>query len=391
MNSNTAKDKWQRRLVRSGYFFGAVLLHLIAIVMLATWIIFRAPEVQSDATFVQTNVRPPPPPAPPPPAGGDSVSSLEPSVQVAPPPVAISVVTTAAPSNFAIKSVNVKIPNLPSTFTPPAGSGLSGSGAPGEGSGAGSPFGTSESSGNPMMVGFLYDIKQTRDGQPTGLDPGAYEKKVLEFINSDWDPGVLRDFYKSPKPLNTTSIFIPIIKSEDGPKAFGVENEVKPNEYVVWYKVKAAPPEEGTYRFVGTADDILFIRVNHKTVLDGTDYGIDKELRSQEKSFQMTNFHGTFPNNENFWISLPFQASPSEPVDIDILIGEQPGGHSDYFVFIQKDDKDYPKQSNESPLLPIFQLDAKRVVPKGEPMTFPPFGDPEPWTAVAPDNATDNP
>ena len=233
--------------------------------------------------------------------------------------------------------------------------------------------------------------RRSCSGSASGLDTGAFEKRILQFIHEDWDPGVLRDFYKSPKPLNTTSIFIPIIKAEDGPKAFGVENEVKPNEYVVWYKVKAAPPEDGTYRFVGTADDILFVRVNHKTVLDGTDYGIDKDLRKLETSIEMTNFNPTFPNNGEFWISLPFHASPADPVDIDILIGEQPGGRSDYFLYIQKDDEEYKKQSNGSPLLPIFQLDAKPVVPKGEPMTFPPFADPAPWTAVAPDDNGANP
>jgi hypothetical protein len=264
----------------------------------------------------------------------------------------------------------------------PAGSGLSGHNAPGEQVGAGSPFGSATNGGGHQFEGFLYDLKQTRDGQATNMDPGLYEQKILEFVNSNWSEGVFRDYYKSSKSLSTPSIFVPIINADDGPKAFGVEGEVKPNMYCVLYKVTATPPEDGTYHFVGTADDILFVRVNGKTVLDGTDYGIDRDLRAKEKSFEMTNFHGTFPNNEQFWVGLPFHVSAHESVDIEVLVGEEPGGKSDYFLFIQRDESTYEKQSNGSPLLPVFQLDDKPIHPTAEPMSFPPFAPtPEPWSA----------
>jgi len=381
------RDKWQGRLIRSGYFIGAMLLHLILFLLLATWVIFRAPPVQVDATnFQQVAVKPPPPPAPPPPAGGDAVSELEPTVQVVPPPSVTSILSSTAPSAFMVPAVKVKMPSMPTSMAPPASSGLNNSGgAPGSGAGAGSPFGTSASSGAPQLEGYLYDLKQTASGAPTNLDPGGYEHKIMEFINSDWNESVLRDFYKSPKPLSTSAIFIPVINAADGPAAFGVENEVKPNEYCVLYKVTASPPQDGTYHFVGTADDILFVRVNHKTVLDGTDYGIDKPLRGTEQSFEMTNFNPTFPNNGNFWIGTPFHVSAGETIDIEVLIGEQPGGRSDYFLYIMRDeDKDtYQKQSNGSPLLPIFQLDSKPIQPKGEPGSWPPFAlPPQPWTAA---------
>ncbi len=363
---------------------GAVLFHLILLLMFSTWIIFRAPTPPADnASFQAVKVAPPPPPpAPPAASGGEVVNDFEPSVQMAAPPTVPTIVATTSPSTFAIKSVKVTIPNLPPSSSAAAvGTGMSGHDNPGQESGAGSPFGTSSSSGAPELTGYLYDLKQTRDGQPTNMDSGKYEHTILDFINSDWDESVLKDFYKSSKPLSTASIFVPVINAEDGPKAFGVENEVKPNLYVVLYKVTATPPQPGTYHFVGTADDILFVRVNHKTVLDGTDYGIDRELRDKEKSFQMTNFNPTFPNNANFWVGLPFQVSAGESVDIEILIGEEPGGKSDYFVFYQRDDETYEKQSNGSPLLPIFQLDSKPVKPNSEPMSFPPSATtPEPWT-----------
>jgi hypothetical protein len=379
------KALWQARFVRSGYFLGAVLLHLALFVMLATWIVFKAPVVHDDtATFLPAAAKPPPPPAPPPPAGGDAVNNFEPTVQVTPPPVAPSMVTTTAPSSFSVNSVKVSIPNMPASIAPPAGSGLSGHSAPGQASGAGTPFGSSDSSGAPEFQGFLYDLKQTRDHADTGMDPGMFHNKISQFVAANWNADLLRTYYKSPKPLNTTSIFIPVINAADGPKAFGVQNEVKPNMYVVWYKVSAAPQQEGTYHFVGVGDDILVVRVNGKTVLDGCDFAVDDELRKKEKSINMTNFNPTFGGNADFWIGTPFHVSAGENADIDVLIGEEPGGKSDYFLYIQRDQDTYQTQSNGSPLLPIFQLDPNPIKPSGEDKSYPPFATtPEPWTAAA--------
>ncbi len=65
------------------------------------------------------------------------------------------------------------------------------------------------------------------------------------------------------------------------------------------------------------------------------------------------------------------------------LIGEEPGGKSDYFLYIQRDESTYEKQSNGSPLLPVFQLDANPIQPAGAPRSYPPFAAPIPWEASA--------
>jgi hypothetical protein len=391
VKTSPRKDLWQGRFVRSGYFLGAVLLHLALFVMLATWIVFHAPAVKDDSTFLPTTAKPPPPPAPPPPAGGDAVNNFEPTVQVTPPPVAPSMVTTTAPSSFSVDAVKVDIPNLPSTAAPPSGSGLSGHSAPGSSAGSGSPFGSSDSGGTPELQGFLYDLKQTRDHADSGMDPGKFHNKVAEFVAGNWNSDLLRTYYKSPKALNTTSIFVPVINAEDGPKAFGVQNEVKPNMYLVWYKVTAAPQQDGTYHFVGVGDDILVVRVNGKTVLDGCDFAVNDAIRQKETNIQMTNFNPTFGDNGNFWIGTPFHVSAGENVDIEVLIGEEPGGKSDYFLFIKRDEDTYQTQSNGSPLLPVFQLDNNPLKPASEDKSFPPFATtPEPWQASAKSNDLSN-
>ena len=378
--STAEKDRWQQRLVRSGYLVGAILFHIILFVLVATWIVFRPPAADQSATFLPTSVRPPLPPAPPPPSGGEAANDFEPSVDVSPPQAVASIITSPTMSSFSVKSVKVSIPNVPSSSTPPSGTGLSGQNAPGDQTGAGSPFGSSDDSGTAELQGYLYDLKQTRDQTPTGMDPNGYHGKIRDFVAANWDPEVLRPYYKARKPLSTSSIFIPIINAADGPKAFGVENEVQPDMYCIWYKVTAAPPVEGTYHFVGIGDDILVVRVNGTTVLDGCNIPVTDELRSKQKTINMVDFDPTYPPNGDFQIGTPFHLGAGEQADIDVLIGEEPGGKSDYFLFIQRDEDTYQSQSNGSPLLPIFRLNSTPIHPKGEPRSFPPYATTsDPW------------
>ena len=389
-DSKFDKAEWQRRLVKSGYFFGAVLLHLILFAMIATLIIFRAPVPPSDtANFTAAQVKIAPPPAPPPPSGGSTPSDADPTFTPSAPAAAPSLLTTASTSTFSVKSVTTKLPNLPPSLTDKAGSnGGAPGGGTGSGAGGGSPFGSPQDSGTPQLVGYLYDLKQTSGRQATPkMDPGAYHKKLKEFVGSGWNPGVLSDFYKAKNALNASAIFIPTLKAELGPKAFGVEKEVQPDMYCIWYKCTAAPTQDGTYHFVGGGDDVIAARVNGKTVFDGcsTD-SIWADREKEEKNFEMTNFNPTFPGNK-FWIGKAFHVNAGEMVDIDVLIGEQPGGRSNYFLLIQRDEDldSYAKQSNGSPLLPIFQLDSNVIKPQGEPQSYPPVAPtPVPWTPGKP-------
>jgi hypothetical protein len=378
-------DKLQNSLIRSGYFVGAVLLHVVVFFMVATWIVFKAPAVHDDSTFLSTSVTPPPPPPPAPPAasGGDAVNNFEPAAQATPAPAMPSIVVTSNASAFSVNAVAVAIPNLPAATAPPSGSGLSGHDTPGQQAGAGSPFGSAATGGATQLEGYLYDLKQTPDGKPTNMDPGLYHQKIRDFVANDWDPSLLHSYYQCATPLHASSIFIPVINADDGPKAFGVEKEVKPNMYCVLYKVTAAPSQDGTYHFIGTGDDILLVRVNHRTMLDACDRPATDELRQKEATVTMTNFNPTWPDNGIFKIGPAFHVSANEAVDIEVLIGEEPGGRSDYFLFIEREESTYDKQSNGTPLWPIFQLDPKPIHPVSEAQSFPPFSaTPEPWEAV---------
>ncbi|HEX4140192.1 MAG TPA: hypothetical protein VHY09_07575, partial [Candidatus Methylacidiphilales bacterium] len=322
------------RVKRAGYLVCAILLHLVVFSLIATWVVFRAIQPPEDATTFHAIKIPTPPQQPPAPAGGESANAMEPTVDNTPPTSTPTVISTPVSVSFTVNAAKPTLPNLPAAVSVPTGSALAGHDTSGDAHGSGSVFGTEEGSASSQFEGYLYDLKQTDDRKPTGMDPGGYHNKIAQFIANDWDPGVLRPYYKANKALHTSSIFIPIIDANDGPRDFGVQNEVQPRMYCVWYKVTAAPPEDGTYHFVGTADDIMLVRVNHHTVLDGSDRTVDKAVRDKQTSFNMTNFDPTFGPNGDFWIGTPFHVSAHESVDIEVLIGEEPGGKSDYFLFI---------------------------------------------------------
>jgi len=376
---------WQRRLMKSVFFVGALLFHLLLFLMFATWVVFNAPEERREvSTFLPVSIRPPPPPAPPPPSGGEAVNHFEPTALNAPPPAMPTAITTSAVSLFQVKSVSVTIPNLPSSVTPPVGTGMTGHEAPGTEKGAGNPFGSLNATGAAQLQGYLYDLKQTPDHKATQMDPGKYHNTIKQFIAGRWDPALFRNYYKSAKPLNTSSIFIPTIKAVDGPKAFGVENEVLPNMYVIWYKVTASSAQNGTFHFVGLADDILLVRVNGKTVLDASDRPVDDELRKKQQTYDTVNFKPTWEGDSKLWVGPPFQARSGDPLDIDVIIGEEPGGASNYFLYLQRDESTYQKQANNTPLLPVFQIDTQCLHPAGEAMSYPPFSSClEPWQATS--------
>ena len=108
-SATSTKDRqWYEKISRSGYFFGALMLHLILFVMIGTWVIFPAfhpPTDEFTKTYLPPAAPPPPPPPPTPPTPQVSTHAISaPTTIVAP---------TAAPA------FNVPMPDLaPATATP---------------------------------------------------------------------------------------------------------------------------------------------------------------------------------------------------------------------------------------------------------------------------------
>lgn len=227
-------------------------------------------------------------------------------------------------------------------------------------------FGSSDKDA-PGLIAIIYDLKQTQSMQPSKITAETYPAVVQEFLRKGWDEVVLNKFFRVTRPLYSTQIFIPGMDAGAAPKAYGVDKVMKASCWVIHYKGQVSPPEDGTYRFAAYADDAIAVAVNNKTICIGArhDMQLDKIWQRKEKEGPRA-FNGNLTFGE--WIPL----KKDEPVDLDVLVGERPGGDFCAFLLYQKQGETYQTDKQGHPILPVFQL-APMEIPNKEPDRAPPF------------------
>jgi len=208
-----------------------------------------------------------------------------------------------------------------------------------------SMFGSSKRTAG-ALIGILYDFKQDQKRQKTSLDNKAFERAVATFVDSGYDEGLLNKYYRIPRALYTTQLQIPTITADSAPKAFGVEKTVEPQKWMVHYKGQIAAPEDGAYRFLGDSDDFVVVAINSKTVLVAEMPGTPMGVKWVAKEAAPGRYQAA-----GDWINL----RAGEPVDIDIVTGESPGGQYRCMLAVQK---------RGGPVLP-FQLTVSKATPAG--------------------------
>jgi hypothetical protein len=82
------------------------------------------------------------------------------------------------------------------------------------------------------------------------------------------------------------------------------------------------------YRFVGFCDDILPVRINERTVLDGCLTSVDNELQPRQKQYPTLIYEPIDPVDADLWVGIPVQLQVGEQVAIEILIGAESRGWS---------------------------------------------------------------
>ena len=246
------------------------------------------------------------------------------------------------------------------------GSSLMGGGDPG---GSGPPGGDMSFYGAPSglgLTGNLYDLKQTPEGVPTDLAETDQEKQVgpngivpdflttppfpkyldvlKHFINT-WDMSLLDRYYKSPVTLSLSQVCIPDQSSSEAPKDFHA-GDVVARRWIAVYHAKVMPPDSGEYRFIGMADDFMVVRVDDQNVLDACWGGEELDLSARRDDDVGQGF-GSTALHAGRW----FQVEQGTPINVQILIGEGPGGASGFILMIQKQGDDSPKGD-----YPVFQV-----------------------------------
>ena len=229
-------------------------------------------------------------------------------------------------------------------------------------------FGFNQATG--ALVGNFYDLKQERNGRPTKMAgdtaPGGgseddanklFADEVTKFCAGGWNDSEFSEYFKGPRPLYATQIFIPRITSDECPKEFKLADRVKPKRWVVHYSGKVIPPESGRYRFVGFGDDILVVKFNGRVVLDAG--FLMPENEGRPKNYYL--YDGLSPSKDTgeypgCGIGEYFDVTAGSTYNMDVLIGEWPGGYGKAWILLQKEGVEYDKDSKGNPRLPIFKL-----------------------------------
>jgi hypothetical protein len=210
----------------------------------------------------------------------------------------------------------------------------------------------SSSESEAPLVGIFYDLKQTPDHKPSNVDPETYTTIIDDFLSQGWDDTVLNRYYRVSRPLHTTQLFVPTLNADMAPQAFGVQKYVEGTRWVALYKGQVSPPEPGTYRFWGIADDIMAVAVNGKTVLVGQ----RPDMKLPKTNWQASERDGAHAGDGELrpgdWITI----KAGDIIDLDIMVGDRPGGVFNVFMMVEKQGGTYESDHRGHPILPIFQV-----------------------------------
>lgn len=245
---------------------------------------------------------------------------------------------------------------------------VEGMGKYGDGAGDGSGFfGGGGVAGSGVLEGTFYDLKRTADGQPTDFDGPVrlgdpardvpYDRLVRRFVSA-WNPAVLGDCFVAPKKLYATQLSIPVMQATEGLKAFGVTGS--PGYWLVHYKGRVVAPKDGTFRFVGVGDNVLIVRFNRETVLDGSWDPILNHARNPSRIY-------TYPKMQKLdpWsygkripghvIGRNVTLKKGQICDLEVLIGEKNGGKFNCSLLIEEAGSTYATDEAGNPILPFFK------------------------------------
>ena len=203
--------------------------------------------------------------------------------------------------------------------------------------------------------GRFYSAAYDRSMKKSNVGSDSFVNNIRRFMELDWNPMVFAPYYRAPQKLYATHFFIPSMNSEFGPSYFGMPSgpDFDPYLWCAHYKGKIANKKGGRFRFWGISDDLLLVRVNGTLVLNaswgGNRSGYFPEWERQEEDFKYNMGFGSAA------IGLWFELEPGVPVEMQVLIGEIPGGNFCARLVVEKEGEDYPKNRDGMPVLPVFK------------------------------------
>jgi hypothetical protein len=240
------------------------------------------------------------------------------------------------------------------------GTGTGPGSGPGSGPGVGkgfvatSVFGGKETRSD-ALAGHLYDFKQDAKGQTIEYDIGNAEhftSRVLELQKRRFRDAAFRDYFKAPDTLYLTQLAIPLRPAQEGPALFGAADKMKPSGWFALYHGKVKAPKNMSFRFVGSADDYIGIQTKGKFRLIAARPEIQKTVADKwepaKTDQEFPGPMGTLVFGD--WI----QVRAGEEFEMDLAIGERPGGVVGFLLLVEEKGKEYKTTPSGRPILPVF-------------------------------------
>ncbi|NBB78088.1 MAG: hypothetical protein GVY36_01360 [Verrucomicrobia bacterium] len=258
------------------------------------------------------------------------------------------------PSDLNLPKIDVPKPDTSRTKIEARGAAGDIGGNLGGGAG-GSGFATLFGNTSPLagaLEGTFIDFKQDRYREKPPNE--GWMEAGKDFLRN-YRLREFRKFFNAPQKLYATHFYIPLMNANEAPRAYGVENLVEPSQWVAVYQGQFRSVDGGEFRFVGTADDILIVGVDGKTVLSAgfTQYNPTRWSPREEPRFPGPPVSQYLPAlTVGDWFKLP----AGEPVDLTVTIGEIPGGEFASYLFIEEKGVQYETTPEGRPILPVFKL-----------------------------------
>jgi hypothetical protein len=222
-----------------------------------------------------------------------------------------------------------------------------GDGAGGGGGGFGS--GSAASGG---LAGLLYDLKKDRRSKPLPHSMPLYDTVMLD-IQEGFRETKLNKYFRAPKYLFLTHLAIPLKNASEGPASFEAQDSIEPTYWMAYYNGTVIVPRNGTYRFSGTGDNYLHLRIDGKPRLhfgQGLPRGW-QPTSPTEQNHQSPYVAGWIVNYGD-WVEL----RAGQEIKIDIGIGESGGGMLGFILQVEEKGVNYRTDPNNKnrPILPLF-------------------------------------
>lgn len=208
------------------------------------------------------------------------------------------------------------------------------------------------------MIGYMIDLKQ---GDHCNL---SFRAAVKELLDSKWSKDALSHYFVATNRLYLNYLFVESQPAENGPAAFGCQDQVQPRKWIAHYEGRLNPFRAGEYRFVGHFDDLLIVMVDDEPVLDAywqmhESYkaGGKSEItgwKPDEKS-EVFQKHQSFSGQKLIhgdWMML----TPGCNKKIDIIIGEEPGGVVGGVLLLEERNTEYATDAIGRKILPLFAM-----------------------------------